>query len=105
MQSAKDKITRAVEKYTIANPEEFGLFKAAMDKARDSLADEEFGVAQASQNRMRALFEMPVTLDEMIHAALTPEERLWFKDGGKDRKEGAHWFANTFPVFRLPHSV
>lgn len=105
MQTAKDKITQAVDIYIAANPEEFAVFQEAMVKARESLADERFGEAKDTQNRMRALFEMPVALHELIHNTLSEEETAWFKEGGANKREGARWFARTFPAFRIPHSV
>lgn len=53
----------------------------------------------------RALFEIPVDLHEMLVTNLSEEEMEWFKAGGRDRKEGALWFAKTFKDFTLPNKI
>lgn len=105
MQSAKEHITEIVEEYIKLFPADFATFKKAMEMQRHMLKDEEYGKAEGSSGQMRALFEMPVDLSEMLIMQLTPEEMEWFKVGGNNRKEGAHWFAKKFKAFTLPQSV
>jgi hypothetical protein len=104
MESAKFKIKNTVDTYIKLNPEEYGVFKEFVKQQRHALKDEHFGVSNDS-NYMRALYEMPVTLHDMITNALNIDELEWFKSGGEDRKQGGRWFANTFPTFRLPDAV
>lgn len=86
-------------------PEEYAQFKDAMVGIRHTLADERFGQAVHSGNEMRALYEMPATLHEIITNSLSVEELTWFKEGGANKKEGARWFAQNFPAFRIPDLV
>jgi hypothetical protein len=74
-------------------------------KIRQTLSDEKFGQAKDSGNEMRALFEMPVSLHEIIVKNLSEDELDWFKAGGTDRKEGGRWFAQNFPTFRIPELI
>lgn len=103
MLTAQTKITKCVEDYIALQPDEYERFKLQIASARGGLADETFGTAAHSS--LRALFEMPEVLHEMIVNQLTVEELTWFKEGGSNRKEGADWFARTFPVFRIPDKV
>lgn len=105
MQSAKDHITQLVEEYIKLFPEDFTTFKKAMEMQRHMLKDESYALAEGTESGMRALFEMPVDLSEMLIMQLTEEEMEWFKAGGNDRKEGARWFAKKFKAFTLPQTV
>lgn len=105
MQSAKDHITQIVEAYIKLFPQDYELFKDGMQHVRGNLKDEKFGTAEGTGSDMRALFEMPVDLSEMLMMQLAEEEMEWFKAGGSDRKEGGRWFAKNFPVFRLADSI
>lgn len=66
---------------------------------------DEFASARLQGSEMRALFEIPVELSEMLIMGLSEDEMEWFKAGGADRKEGARWFAQTFKAFTLPEKV
>lgn len=105
MQSAKDHIRQLVEDYIKLFPEDFELFKDGVKRVRATLKDEKWGTAEGTGSDMRALFEMPVDLSEMLIMKLTEEEMEWFKAGGVDRKEGARWFVNSFPAFKLADRV
>lgn len=105
METAKLKITKTVKDYIDLFPDEYRIFKEQVMKNRSALADENFGVASGSGNDMRALFEMPVVLHDMITNALTGDELAWFKYGGNDKREGGRWFATAFPAFRLPDKI
>lgn len=105
MQSAKDHITQIVEEYIKLFPDDFATFKKAMEMQRHMLKDEQYAAAEGTSGQMRALFEMPVDLSEMLIMQLTEEEMEWFKAGGSNRKEGAHWFAKKFKAFALPQTI
>lgn len=105
MQSAKDHIKQIVESYITLFPDDFKVFKDGVAHIRGTLKDEKWGIAEGTGSEMRALFEMPVDLSEMLIMQLTEEEMGWFKAGGANRKEGARWFAQTFPAFRLANNV
>lgn len=105
MNSAKDHITQIVRNYIRLYPEDYETVKKGIEMQRHTLVDEEFGTAKGTGSDMRALFEIPVDLSEMLIMGLTPEEMEWFKAGGPDRKEGARWFAKTFKAFTLPNKI
>lgn len=105
MQSAKDHVTQIVEEYIKLFPSDFELFKDGVKRVRQTLKDEKWGTAEGTGSDMRALFEMPVDLSEMLIMQLSEEEMEWFKAGGADRKEGARWFVKNFPAFRLAELV
>lgn len=105
MQQAKDHIRQIVKTYIELYPSDYELFKDAVVHMRGLLQDEKFGTAKDMGSDMRALFEMPVDLSEMLIMQLTEEEMEWFKAGGADRKQGARWFAKAFPTFRLADSI
>lgn len=105
MQQAKDHITKIVEEYIKMFPEDFVTFKKGMEMQRTMLKDEKYGEADGTESGMRALFEMPVDLSEMLIMQLIEEEMEWFKAGGANRKEGGRWFATNFPVFALPQQI
>lgn len=105
MESAKKHITQIVDDYIRLFPEDFETVKKGIEMQRHALIDEDYGSAKGTGSDMRALFEIPVDLSEMFIMQLSEEEMEWFKAGGKDRKEGAKWFANTFKAFTLPNNV
>lgn len=98
MDSAKSKIRKTVADYIQLTPLEYRAFQAQMKEVRKTLADEKFGTAKNTS--MRALYEMPETLHDMLTAALELPELEWFKT-----LEGGRWFATTFPAFRVPESI
>lgn len=105
MNSAKDHITQIVRNYIRLFPEDYEIVKKGIEMQRHALLDAKFGTARGTGSDMRALFEIPIDLSEMLIMGLTPEEMEWFKAGGLDRKEGARWFARTFKVFTLPSEI
>ena len=105
MQSAKTKITECVKEYIKLMPDEYAAFLTIVADKKSNLIDAKFGLAKDSANEMRALFEMPSTLHDMIIMKLDEEETEWFKAGGANKKAGARWFAENFPAFRLPDSI
>ncbi len=105
MQQAKDHIKQIVENYIRLYPEDYVTVKKGIEMQRQTLIDDEFGVAEGTGSDMRALFEIPVDLSEMFIMGLTEEEMEWFKAGGAERKDGARWFARTFKEFALPQKI
>lgn len=105
MITAKKHIKEIVKDYITMFPEEFAQFQEGMALQRNLLLDPTFAKAEGQGSDMRALFEMPVTLSEMLITKLSEEEMEWFKAGGSNRKEGARWFAEEFPVFRTPDAI
>src|SRR6202012_1103786 len=105
MQSAKEHIKLIVEEYIRLFPSDFEVFKDGVAHIRGTLKDEKWGTAEGTGSDMRALFEVPVDLSEMLIMQLSEEEMEWFKAGGPDRKEGGRWFAKNFPAFRLADSA
>lgn len=105
MQSAKTHVSQIVQDYIRLFPNDYETVKRGIKMQREMLIDDEFGIAKGTGSDMRALFEIPVDLSEMLIMQLLPEEMEWFKAGGNNRKEGARWFAKAFPEFALPRSV
>lgn len=98
--NAKDKITEIVGTYIQLCPDEYFAFKESVEAKRDDMQDQKFGTVAHSGTEMRALFDMPVTLHELLVKQLDPDQLEWFKS-----KEGARWFASTFKVFMLPDYI
>lgn len=105
MQNAKAHITQIVNDYRRLFPEDYKTVCEGIALQRSLLLDDEFGVAQGTGSEMRALFEIPVDLSEMLIMQLSEEEMEWFKAGGGDRKQGARWFAKEFKEFTLPKKI
>lgn len=106
METAKTKIDKCVASYIKLMPDEYAAFRAQLKGHRAGLIDQKYGTTDAgAASSMRAMFEMPETLHDMLVKALTEEEIIWFKAGGDDRKEGARWFANKYAAFRVPEKV
>lgn len=105
MQSAKEHITSIVENYIRLYPEDFQTVKDGIEKTRHTYEDDDATAKLQGVPMMRALFEIPQDLSEMLIMGLTEEEMEWFKAGGKNRKEGSLWFARTFKAFALPRNT
>ena len=105
MTELKQKITQIVEQYAKDFPKEIDLMKAHMAKVRGDLRDERLATAvnESGENTMaieRALFEIPETLLVKLLEGLTVEEQMEWKE-----KPTARWFANEFPLLRVPKHV
>lgn len=105
MQNAKTHITQIVKAYIELFPDDFQTVKDGIALTRNNYLDEYASAKLNGSPDMRALFEIPVDLSEMLIMQLTEEEMEWFKAGGADRKEGGRWFAKNFPAFALPNSI
>jgi hypothetical protein len=104
MQSAKINIKKVVDTYIKMCPEEYENFKHAMKFRREMMKDQKYGTV-GTDSGMRALFEMPVALHDMLINNLTEDQITWLKKGGENGHEGGRWFARTFPVFALPQEI
>lgn len=105
MELAKKHITQIVRNYIRLYPEDYETVKKGIAMQKGLLLDAKFGTAKDTGSDMRALFEIPADLSEMLIMGLEPEEMEWFKAGGANRKEGARWFAETFKDFALPNEI
>lgn len=105
MQSAKNHITQIVDDYKRLFPDDYQTVVDGIKMQREMLLDQKYGQAIGTGSDMRALFEIPQDLSEMLIMNLTEGEMEWFKAGGSDRKEGGRWFAKTFKEFTLPQNI
>ena len=105
MNSAKSHIKEIVKLYVKLNPQEFEDFKKGIEMMRQLKHDDYASASSMGSKHTRALFEMPVSLHEMLINNLSEDELEWFKAGGPNRKDGGLWFARTFPAFRIPDKI
>lgn len=94
----KEKIALLVKGYIEKFPDEFAVFKMAVREKRD-LSVNPTG-ALKTDFLLRALYDIPETLDDIFNLNLTDEEKGEFRT-----KEGARWFAKTFRAFRVIEKV
>lgn len=105
MLTAKKHIAAIVGNYIRMYPKEFEMAKEGIRMQKGLYLDEFASAKLEGAPDMRALYEIPVTLHEMLVMGLDEEEMVWFKAGGRDRKAGGKWFAKTFKYFALPRSI
>lgn len=104
MQSAKSKIKKAVKDYARLRPEDYKNVCEVIAEKR-KLTKSKFGLLEGSEH-MRALFEIPEDLHDMLVQALAVEELQWFKSGVVgDKNQGGRWFATTFPQFAIARDI
>ena len=98
----KEAIKAAVRKYKNLFPEEYVEVCHAIRTRQEALYDSRFAKAEgvSKDSDLRALYEIPETLNNMIINALDLEGLTWFSG-----KEPSRWFAKTFPEFRLPEQI
>ena len=92
----KEDITRIVGEYIKDNPEEFESFKTMQRIKYEQLENPEFAKVKDSYGMQRHLHEVPETLYNALSLQLEDEAWDYFIS-----KQGAIWFANKFPVFRV----
>lgn len=103
--SAKKHIGIIVEAYKKLYPADYAIVVEGI-KMQKYFHDDEFASAKLQGAAYtRALFEIPVELHEMLIQNLSEDDMAWFKAGGKDRKEGALWFAKKFREFAVPKTI
>lgn len=104
MQTAKDKITTAVQEYKRLFPQEYQAFlksnQITIDKQQDKWASTGKGDSHAIQ---RHLYDTPEKLHHAITRMLSEEELDWFNARGTYIKNfsAAKWFIQTFPEFKV----
>lgn len=96
----KQQIISTVAKYKKMFPEEYVLVVDAIRNKRAALFDERFGEAPESGNDMRALYEIPETLNNLIVMDLDVDGLTWFST-----KKASRWFALKYPEFTLPAAI
>lgn len=99
MENTQNRIKNIVHGYKELFPEEYKVTVKAVEMQR-RIQKDEFGSTQNSGNIQRALLEYPETLSTMLIQQLNEEELTYFKS-----KEGARWFARTFPMFSLATKI
>lgn len=93
--TTKNKIRNAVNAYIRAFPDEFEDVKTLVAQKKRTLHTQ-FGELRGDHAMNRILFEIPETLNNLLIKNLDTNQMIWFKT-----KEGARWFAKTFPPFAL----
>lgn len=98
----KQQIRDVVRKYIKLFPEEYVEVCHAIRTKQRALSDSRFAKADSAgkDSDLRALYEIPETLNNMIIHVLDLEGLTWFSG-----KEPSRWFANTFPQFRIPEQI
>lgn len=97
----KQQVRDTVAKYKRLFPQEYVVVVHAIRTKAAALYDTRFGTADASKDSdMRALYEIPETLSNMLIHALDADGLTWFSE-----TKASYWFAKTFPEFRLPDQI
>ncbi len=105
MKDLKLKIVNIVEKYAKDNPKDIELMRSQMIELRGNLKDSKFGKASNEDGKQnmaieRALYEIPEDLFKILVRDLEQEEQEQLSS-----KDMARWFANEFPLFRIPDKI
>lgn len=103
--ATKKHIEAIVQKYILLHPEDYRIVIKGIQMQKGLHMDEFASAKKKGAPYTRALFEIPIELNEMLVMGLEPDEMEWFKAGGRTRKEGALWFAKRFKEFRLPENI
>jgi hypothetical protein len=103
--ATKKHIEAIVKNYIRLFPEDYKTVIEGIQMQKGLHLDEFASAKKKGAPYTRALFEIPLELQEMLITGLESDEMEWFKAGGKNRKEGALWFAKKFKEFALPSSV
>lgn len=101
----KKHIEEIVKNYIRLYPEDYKIVIKGIQMQKGLHLDEFASAKKQGAPYTRALFEISLELNEMLIMGLEPDEMEWFKAGGKDRKEGALWFAKRFKEFALPENI
>lgn len=95
----KHKIIKIVAQYKKLFPDEYNALVSYLKEKR-KINKDQFGTIngpnplKATGALERVMFEIPVTLDNMLAVKLTTEENQWRKE-----KDYARWFQNKFKEF------
>lgn len=95
----KTQIKKIVKEYIGAFPNDYATFIQWMNEQRHNAAND-FDEIKGSEMVGRKLFEMPEDLYAMMKVNLDDGGFTWFRS-----KDGAQWFAQTFPKFRSSKKV
>ena len=93
MNPAQNKIKSIVEEYQDVFREEYERFGKAMSDKRE-LQRDEFATTGGDALIQQFAHEVPLVLHEMFNDMLDKEEMAYYKS-----REGALWFARTFPQY------
>lgn len=96
----KDKLIGCVQAYVKLFPEENKQMIDQVNKKRWFLDDMEYGASPTDSVIVRALFEIPETLNAIIIKGLSESEMQQFRG-----LKGSRWFAKEFPQFRTPREI
>lgn len=102
METAKHKITVAVEQYKHLFPQEYQAFlkgnQITIDKQRNK-----WGAGDKDALVERHLYDTPTKLYGAIQRMLNEEEKDWFASRGSYLKnfEASKWFITNFPEFKV----
>lgn len=98
-QETKLKLTGIVKMYIDVFSSEFDDFKIGIAYKRGRLKTK-FAEMKGSDLIERELYEIPETLFQLITSRLDVKELEDLRT-----KDGARWFAKTFPAFRISEKV
>lgn len=99
-QSTKLRLASIVTKWELENFALFLRFSEAKRVKTAKLANKHASIQKGDGMIERLIHEMPVELDEAIRAGLSEEENHTLQT-----REGAIWFAKTFPQYRVAETV
>lgn len=97
--SIKLKIEGIVADYKSLFPDEYSLIVKYLKQKRD-LRINKFAEIKKTDFIVRALFEIPETLSNMISSKMNKTEKEYWKT-----KECAKWFINRFKEFRITEAA
>lgn len=98
--ATKVQIDECVKAYQDVLHWDYAQFLSAIKDKRTNLKDEKFGTAKGSEVVERVLYEVPVALFDIMTRRLDVKQIKELKT-----KEGARWFAKTYPQYRLTNKV
>lgn len=99
MQIFKEQITKIVRDYMRTFPAEYNAFRNSVRIKKEGQSNK-FGLAKETQIELRALYDIPETLDVSMSMLLSEEALQWLRS-----KEGARWFARKFPAFKVAQEI
>jgi len=96
---AKKAISSLVNSYKMIYRKEYREFLKQMKSKYSKVDNASLKMTEVK----RALYEVPETLHVILQVKLTVEELKYLRNPKK--KDGAIWFAKTFPEFTIPTKV
>lgn len=103
MQTAKTKITTAVNEYKRLFPEEYKLFLKGNQITIESKKDKFATTGNKISALERHLYDVPEKLHSAIYQMLNEHEYEWYTSRGEYSKtmQAPRWFIETFPEFKV----